>query len=66
MSAEEFRAWLKVMNFTGAAAANALGVSPASVSAYQREGAPASIRLACRLLYPNQADMVAPWEGRGS
>ena len=62
MSASEFKAWLNLMNCTGTAAAKALGISKASVSNYQREGAPASIRLACRVLYPRQGEAVFPWE----
>lgn len=62
MSASQFRAWLKAMNYTGAAAATALGVSPATITKYQREGAPASIRMACRVVYPRQGEAVFPWE----
>lgn len=62
MSAAEFKSWLELMGYTGAAAAKALGISKASVSNYQREGAPASIRLACRVLYPRQGEAVYPWE----
>jgi predicted transcriptional regulator len=50
------------MGYTGAAAAKALGISKASVSNYQREGAPPAIRLACRVLYPRQGEAVFPWE----
>jgi DNA-binding XRE family transcriptional regulator len=62
MSATEFKAWLELMGYTGAAAAKALGISKASVSNYQREGAPPAIRLACRVLYPRQGEAVFPWE----
>lgn len=62
MSAVQFRAWLRAMNYSGAAAAKALGVSPATIVKYQREGAPAAIRMACRVIYPRQDDAVFPWE----
>ncbi len=62
MSAKQFQAWLRAMNYTGAAAAKALGVSPATIVKYQREGAPASIRMACRVVYPKQDEAIFPWE----
>lgn len=62
MTAKQFCAWLTAMNYTGAAAAKALGVSPATITKYQREGAPASIRMACRVVYPRQNEAVFPWE----
>lgn len=62
MSPAEFKKWLGLMNYTGRAAAKALGVSVGSVVNYQRDGAPASIRMMCRVLYPNQAEAVYPWE----
>lgn len=62
MSAKQFCAWLAAMNYTGAAAARVLGVSPATITKYQQDGAPASIRLACRVVYPRQGDAVFPWE----
>lgn len=62
MSAKQFCAWLSAMNYTGAAAAKALGVSPATITKYQRDGAPASIRMACRVVYPRQDEAVFPWE----
>lgn len=65
MSAAEFKRWLSAMNYTGRAAAKALGVSVGSVVNYQREGAPPSIRAMCRSLYPNQMEAIYPWEGRG-
>ncbi|TIX28876.1 hypothetical protein [Mesorhizobium sp.] len=65
MSAAEFKRWLSAMNYTGRAAAKALGVSAASVVNYQRDGAPPPIRAMCRVLYPNQMEAVYPWEGRG-
>ena len=62
MSSAEFKRWLVLMNYTGRAAAKALGVSVGTVVNYQRDGAPASIRVMCRMLYPNQLEAVYPWE----
>lgn len=64
MSAAEFTRWLLAMNYTGRAAAKALGVSVGSVVNYQRDGAPPSIRAMCRALYPNQMEAIYPWENR--
>lgn len=62
MSAAEFQKWLSLMGYSGRAAAKALQVSAASVVNYRRHGAPASIKVMCRVLYPNQMEAVYPWE----
>ena len=59
MNALTFRAWLKEMDFTDAAAAKALGIgSRNTIAKYRAEGAPLHIALACAAL----AEGLEPWE----
>ena len=56
MTANEFTAWLKAMNISGAEAARLLCVNVNTITRYKREGAPQTVGLACKALYHRLGD----------
>ncbi|MEF2553733.1 hypothetical protein VQ042_20705 [Aurantimonas sp. A2-1-M11] len=58
MTAHEFGEWLDHMWFSHDDAAARLGVEPGAIAAYEREGAPATVGLACAAI----ATGLAAWQ----
>lgn len=63
MTAHEFGAWLDHMWFSHDDAATRLGLPPEQIAAFEREGAPGTVGLACAAIATGLAAWQPPRRG---